>query len=652
MSSRGRQGAIAKAIPLRNPTNQKEWPSEPASLEELEQQWIPATRRALLTWLQEARNRATQNSDLDKIKPCKQALDAEWSNWVKEADLETGTMKGGTVAATDCEAAMLRLQREYQKVHSDLSTDHKHDEYRYAQIAWEDFLYFQNEWNRRYLEVNKIYYETRQEAASAKRADPILYFYQLWRDHLWELYTKFGLGNRNSSPKSVTPDVAHRYSQPPRGTTSTKLKAYRIRSEQLKLKFPGADSRIVDLDKLLTTNIQRNPRATEWIIDQDIFTLEQEEKDRSYLQSPTTKALLPTGHDLHHGVLETSFDWPTSFDADEWGNVIAVTANKRDYVYEEEEYQTENGKTDRRYKKDGQGRPIRLTETCGYIKEKHKKESEVFIHDLNEDGSVVGRDRGGVWVGRFGTATEIYYKHVLKNRKKIPDIRYRSKFQFKIVKTKSKWKRVTRYQRHLQSANGRLDTNGNTLVDQLSDDEAVDCIKSNLNFCRSGNVQSDSDPQKARPVVIDNGSHSSDDDSSGESDEDLFAISYRECSGSVSDHARILLVKLKYEIGRVNPRWTYRDVLKLVAAGALDEEVQRIYRETYTLPSTYDYSSEVLISATRQLMAWEKDLGNAGWTVSYVAAKLSGELEPDEGDLESQYQARLIHQRPDTPSPE
>ncbi|KAG9184913.1 hypothetical protein G6011_11743 [Alternaria panax] len=170
-----------------------------------------------------------------------------------------------------------RLRRA--NVHKQHETWRKYVEHRYAQASYEDFLYYQNVWNRRNYVPSKVYTEGKK-GATIRRAfkqamrpkdveaesdgdvvakgkgkapppkgnktygygmsrDPIIgttnqnkmdmmstnwyhepFFglYYTWLDHLIALYTDARLGYRKRIPDVIAPEDAHRYTQPPRGT--------------------------------------------------------------------------------------------------------------------------------------------------------------------------------------------------------------------------------------------------------------------------------------------------------------------------------------------------------------------------------------------------------------------------------------------------
>jgi len=365
--------------------------------------------------------------------------------------------------------------------------------------------------------------------------------YYRWRDSLISRYAHFGLGSRESIPKRVGPDIAHRYSQPPRGTIPLKQESFRLRHERLEQKFPGRGRRFgrssEDIGKQYPSSNARSGADAGWELDHAAFSLKKDTTDRVYMDSSETRRLLPKEHVLHHGVLESSFDWPTSFDAEEWGDFIAVTASRRVYVYDEEDYISSDGQNKRRYKRDEQNRLIRSIEVCGYKKVRQKKKMTVFVHDLNADGSIKGRV-GMQCIGKEKTVlVDEHINDPLLHHPE-PNIRFRSRNEFKVVVVKAPpdWLKATRFQRHEQAEKG---PNGEECVDELSDTEAPGCIKFNVNFCRYGNVNAQFGTFGAEPGLAGTERVGSDDDSDDE--DDPFTRSYLECSGLVCGGAKALL---------------------------------------------------------------------------------------------------------------
>jgi len=144
--------------------------------------------------------------------------------------------------------------------------------------------------------------------------------------------------------------------------------------------------------------------------------------------------------------------------------------------------------------------------------------------------------------------------------------RYMSRNKFKTRLEDMGSVRMTRSQRHVDRG----------IVDELSDDENEECVNSNANFSRSGNVNPnllgnpwasnfDSDGEGGEGEGVDHPSDSDDDESDDEGD--LFAESYRECSESLATRqARLLLEDMRERFG-VLDSWTVESVRDLQRHG-------------------------------------------------------------------------------------
>ncbi|KAF3044458.1 hypothetical protein E8E12_010851 [Didymella heteroderae] len=425
------------------------------------------------------RARAHDDSARNQIRQLTQNATDEWKKIELDANLETGALPEDSTAHKDSvmEASLTQLS----EAHQNLQTSKTAGELRWAQAAWEDFFFYQNVWNRRGF----------KPGAGGNTATEKLYV--SWRSHMIGLYESFRIGDRQEAPRLVGFDVAHRYSQPPR---------------------EGALQDHIELEA------EKRQESTTWMLDQAAFVREKDRHDSQYLSNPCTKSLLPEDHMLHHGVLETSFDWPTSFDAEEWGDTIAVTAKKRRCVYETDQYLDGKGRTRMRHKRDAEGRHVRFREICGYKRVERTKQVESFIHNLNEDGSVQGRSEHAIWGGQPGRKDIAEYG--LEGEHRVSDLRYRPQNKFKVINVKAPWPIVTRYRRHVLASNALADDSSGAPLDQLSDDEAADCTKSNTNFSRSGNALAGGKAINAGLAADGNKDNDSDDEG------DIFSKSYLE----------------------------------------------------------------------------------------------------------------------------
>ncbi|KAF1831940.1 hypothetical protein BDW02DRAFT_467055, partial [Decorospora gaudefroyi] len=431
---------------LKNPTVKTHWPEEPNSAEELEN-WILQTREALLDWLRQAHVRANQSQTspfgtTQEIRKLTQEADRVWETHKVHTDVETGRIKdrsaAGKAVQDMSEQATLREQ-----LHSKFVTRHAHLELKYAQAAWEDFLYYQNAWNRRYFDPDQSYHVTKMERKYEEEKDPpsapepdygklnwimheddpdyLLDCYVYWRNHLIQLYTKWKLAYRKNMPAEVGPDIAHRYTQPPRTTCNQTLEPGKFRHEHLELRFPHNKRKVPDQAEIEEIYPDKKTQAAsklldekhgtepiKWNLDEEAFKKMQADKDKKYRSDPLTQALLPKNYVLHHGSMETSFDWPTSYDSPDWGHQISTTLKRKRYIYEEVSDAENISNEEDRYKKDANGNKIKKIDTRPRYKKKkmpprsNGRTKKVFVHDLEQDRSVVGRSREtGKWPGHY-----------------------------------------------------------------------------------------------------------------------------------------------------------------------------------------------------------------------------------------------------------
>jgi hypothetical protein len=474
-------------------------------------------------------------------------------------------------------------------------------------MAWEDHLYFQNVWNRKGLNPEKVYKETNhdrkdmnirgttdQEKLNRKDGNPngeFRVFYEEWAEHMIQLYQKFRLGYRKRIPAVVSPDIAHRYSQPIRGTTKQDLPRFRRRYKHLEERFPRKRRPEIDVNEVEEHRRKRIERQRDhelnrkklmqtitWRIGEEAYESERTraESKSGYATNPLTVRLLPKDHVPHHGSLETSFDWPTSFDSPEWGNRIAQTSYERKYLYEEvsdsdsdsADQQPASGekRKARAHKTDKDGNYIKKVDRAPrYVKHFTLESQRVFEHAMMEDGEMVRfRNRRGVWPGKWITkdiAEESIEPDAQRQRILLPP-RYLSKTEFSVT---------TRVMPHIETRPERNRTAG--ADDQLSDPEDEDRVNSNPNWKNSGNMN---------PDQLDGGGAGSDEETSGEDEEsdddgDLFAQSYKECSGTGEcpnrRRARELVERLTDKIGE-NPMMTVDVVVDLFKRGTRENVIE------------------------------------------------------------------------------
>lgn len=613
-----------------NPTLIENWPPEPVTEAHFEE-WLTKTREALLAWLTQSAlidQDATTKENINKHnKKAKQT----WEDLIAPMTFDE---RGDAINKEDKDLMVKKrtpAKAASTRVHKPAQTWRKFIEHRYAQASWEDYLYYQNVWNRRHLEANKDYAETAAEklAIAARKGlqraattnnddskDEVLPFkadglnegnprngtpgqleikamsddregafyhpYMAWRNHMIRLYKTFKLAYRKRAPAVIEPDVAHRYSQPPRGTTPQHLPRSRRRHKHLEERFPRRRKRVVDVREVeenYRLDIKRQKdneleRKGEmvpitWRINEDAYRHKKTATDANsgFSNNPLTLELLPEGHVPHHGSAETSFNWPTSFDSPAWGTTRSVTLVQRDDQYEkvpdtnsEDEDNNDNdnnsaGKPNRRptpYKTDKSGNRIKkLDTTPRYEKEERTEQENIFIYDRLPGGEVAGRDRHGKWKGQYKMSNVRNEHPALDkagNRILLPP-RYMTRNKFKIQLEDMGSVRMTRSLRHVDRG----------ITDQLSEDEDEGCADSNENFSGSGNLHPgllgnpwadsiDSDGEGEGGEGVDHPGDNDDDDSDDEGD--LFAESYREGSESpATKRARLLLEDMRERFG-------------------------------------------------------------------------------------------------------
>ncbi|KAH6881333.1 hypothetical protein BKA58DRAFT_305346 [Alternaria rosae] len=651
-----------------NPTLIENWPPEPVTEAHFEE-WLTKTREALLAWLTQSAlvdQDATTKENINKhYKKAKQT----WEDLIAPMAFDE---RGDAINKEDKDLIVKKrtpAKAASTRVHKPAQTWRKFIEHRYAQASWEDYLYYQNVWNRRHLEANKYYVETAAEKlAVAARKEPrkaattdnddsedkVLPFkadglnegnprngtpgqleikamsddregafyhpYMAWRNHMIRLYKTFKLAYRKRAPAIIEPDVAHRYSQPPRGTMPQHLSRFRRRHKHLEERFPRRRRQMVDVREVeedYCPDIKRQKDnelerkgemvSITWRINEDAYQRKKTATDTNsgFSNNPLTLELLPQVHITHHGSTETSFNWPTSFDSPAWGTTRSVTLIRRDYHYErvpdnnpedDDNNNDDNNNDDNNdanqpkskstpYKTDKSGNRIKkLDATPRYEKEERTEQENIFIYDRLPNGEVAGRDRHGKWKGQY-KMINVHNEHPALdeagNRILLPR-RYMTRNKFKIQLEARGSVRMTRSQRHVDRG----------ITDQLSEDEDEGRVDSNKNFSRSGNVNPDllgnpwadnidSDGEGEGGEGVDHPGDSDDDESGDEGD--LFAESYREGSESpATKRARLLLEDIREKFG-ILESFSIEEVMELQRddgefLACTDEEIMDWYK--------------------------------------------------------------------------
>jgi hypothetical protein len=183
--------------------------------------WMLDARHLLLEYLEFCRQKAQAHSVADEIKQCNQVLDNEWpTNWASKTDVQTGEIYDQATQA-DMIQAMETEEEKRSQCHRQNRTTEWHTRYQEAQSYWEDFLYYQNQWNRR------IRAHHSQGTA--------------WADFLVRLYNGFEIGARDNIPEAIGADQLHRY---PDGVRSHSSRPTFVRRQLLRQKFPRSAVRL------------------------------------------------------------------------------------------------------------------------------------------------------------------------------------------------------------------------------------------------------------------------------------------------------------------------------------------------------------------------------------------------------------------------
>jgi hypothetical protein len=630
------------------------WPPNPETQEEFDQ-WMAETDTALRTWLEIARNRVQKNQKVkDWVEDYNIKAERIWATHEPNADVQTGEIDGRSLN-NKMQRAMKELQTEREKLHIEHETWYAHSHRMYAEIAWEEFLYYQNVWNRKYFDPYKNFYETKKEreyteaqkkrearqtrasAVGESRAvhdektvpeqatDTPLYepkkpdvpencaagnpqmndLYFQWLTHMITLYTRFKLAYRKQMPEQIDANHAHRYSQPPRGTTNQEDLSQLARHEHLEIRFPrqkrkrgeGSDASVADEVEEgypSRAEIQKNKQyeATnqmeqiKWRLD-EASVKESVRKNDSRQRDPTldaeyaeeTRKLLPSGHTTYHSSKATSFDWPTSYDSNHQGNNIAITLNRKEYIYEPESDAKKTKKVDIEKRRDEYGRFRKIETKPRYkmVPSSSTKTVRIFEHDRKPDGSVEGRDRYGNWQGRTvpRSINTMKFKRGIRDKREevLPRFIFKRRFQVRLEEVPEL--SGTRQTRH----------KGKNMLDQLSGDEGEDCTKNNKYFQWSGNANPDqatdgSDPDGSIGEDTDTGGRSGGEDEKSDDEGDLFKQSYEECSGRggcpTRRRAGELHARLVDEIGEL-PFWKEYNTLGLVELNHSEGAIRKEY---------------------------------------------------------------------------
>jgi hypothetical protein len=558
MNKRGRWGSV--------PIFPDNWPPEPET-EAAFEDWLAKTRSALKDWLDRTRRQAQDNEPATaEVAECTAKAGEIWSIYEPITDMQTGTIHDKD-ENEKMNSAMAQVRTEGRKLHKLHHTWYKHLERRYADMCWEDFLYYQNVWNRKHFVPAKEYFETQAEKDSAKlnnketneqedkgrtrskakgktkRQHPkpskakaskknlyrpkedmkipyseddhdggLKRLHFAWHTNMLLLYTRFKLGHRKQIPDAVDPDNAHRYSQSLRGTNSRATSPYQTRSKHLVASF--------------SRRKRKAGQTNETTIQIDEEALKRCKKDDEDRQDPSnTRALLPSGHVTYHGSKASSFDWPTSFEADAWGDQITVVESKKNYLYEQDSNIEDLSETERSRRTDATGRVRQIEKKPRYkmIPSKPPRQIEEFVPSRNADGTIKGRDTKGRMIGTTvkKTKDEMVFKLVNGERVELPP-RFAFERTFRVrVKTASE----------LGSRKTILADAGKR--NELSDSEDEDHPKTSVYYQWSGNANPDRlggalDEEMESGVESLIGSDPGESEDDSEDDQDVFRKAYEE----------------------------------------------------------------------------------------------------------------------------
>lgn len=597
---------------LVSPLRKVNWPRQPGSDAEF-LEWMEATKNSLKTWLMESQALAQDNSTKELVKKFTRGAKRKWEEHKVHTDIQTGEIYDEE-KQKKMEEGMQSQKEDRAHLHATHHTWRKFVEYRTAQAAWEDFLYYQSVWNRKSKEEDYTQkFETVAErqamrppkkqvmkrgtlnANLANRFDinssgEYTYDHYSWLVQLIKVFKSFHLGYRKRIPTVVGPEDAHRYTIPTRGTTP-----YGKRLRYLEERFPRKKRKVIDPTEVEEDYRKRSERQKdneldrkdgmtpiEWAMDQTRFEEEKNmkegresedsEKDFSELEgdntakkTPTkyaldrrTLKLRPKDHLLHHGNAESSFDWPTSFESPDWGNAISRTGRKKVQSYglitysdEDEDSDIQSIKKVRLPQYRKKGDPESTKpHKIRYKKHTVNKPGRIFVHDRNPDGTVVGRDRNEQWTGHWTDGEVETEEFVLGEAGKRIPDDQDIGHNTFQTITSTGAKPRTTRRTRHQIQN---------VTGQLSEDEDGKKPR-DPNFKLSGTANPD---QVGRLNVHGSSSDTGEDDEESDDEGDLFKQSYEECSCPQRRRAWLLHTRLLAEFGTF-ASWTEKKTLEYV----------------------------------------------------------------------------------------
>ena len=182
---------------------QMELPATAAQMEA----WMGETRAHLLEYLTWCYHRSHVTSKRIAIERARKSEGDEWDRWVGLADVQTGEIYE--------DAQRTQMMSAMSVHHNVLMGLYEGDSYGDAQEFWEDFLYYQNPWNRRGTGADDEVYKglTPPQLIQMMRKSAARPF-QLWRLCLVSLYDFFRIGCREDVKGLVDAAHVHRYPEP------------------------------------------------------------------------------------------------------------------------------------------------------------------------------------------------------------------------------------------------------------------------------------------------------------------------------------------------------------------------------------------------------------------------------------------------------
>jgi hypothetical protein len=125
-------------------------------------------RQRLAEWLRDSKDRAQDEKIKESIKHFTRNAKKNWKQYKVQTDVQTGEVYDGKLRRK-MEIAMNAENRKRTELHKGCATWQKFVEYRTAQAAWEDFLYYQDVWNRKNKDIDlAIATETAAEKRESK----------------------------------------------------------------------------------------------------------------------------------------------------------------------------------------------------------------------------------------------------------------------------------------------------------------------------------------------------------------------------------------------------------------------------------------------------------------------------------------------------